>query len=592
MTTNMQTRLDRLRAAMVAADLDGWVIGREDMFQGEEVPPGEERLQYISGFTGSAGMAVVLADHAGLFSDGRYSLQMGVQADPAAWRCHTWPEETVKDWLTPLVAEMGGTTAPRIGVDTRLITQGGFDTLAASMAEAGAELVPHTRNLIDEIWHGRPAMPVAAPFAMADDVAGQSVAEKLAALDMALDEADCQAALITRVDAVNWLVNIRGRDLPCTPVNLAFALYHRDNGLILLAEPGRMAPVMSPEFSVVPLEQFADLLDPKAGYDAEMRLMIEPASLPRALYDLVAASPVEAVAKSCPVTALKAIKNAVELQGIRDAHVEDGVAMVRFLRWLEGITPDQWQESAIADELLRFRQQSPLFLCPSFDTISGAGPNGAIVHYRAIAGQDSALINDNLLLVDSGGHYQSGTTDITRTIAIGTPSDAMRACFTAVLKGHIALAMARFPKGTTGVQLDAVTRGPLWAAGLDYAHGTGHGVGHVLQVHEGPANISKRGAVPLRPGMFLSNEPGYYRTGEWGIRIENLVIVTAEDADGFSGMETVTLCPIDRRLIDPAALTPAECDWVNAYHARLCAALAPRLDADEQAWLTAACAPL
>lgn len=585
-------RLTALRARLRDMDLDGWFVGREDMFQGEEVPPGDERLAFISGFTGSAGFALILADHAALFSDGRYSLQMADQSDKSHWTTHTQPEESLSGWLKQ--QHDGGTIADglRIGIDPALVTVNGYNRIAAAAAAITGRLHPVTDNPIDAIWQNQPAMPPARAVLMDDKIAGETAISKCERLDAALAAAGADAIILSRVDAVNWLVNMRGADLPCTPVNLAFALYHRENGLILLAEPGRLAPVMAGGVTVVPLAQLPHLIDPAAGYTADTKVMIEQASLPQSLYDQLAASGVCLLDKPCPVTALKACKNPVELAGIRRAHTEDGVAMVRFLAWLDAGGATGMSESQIAAHLLSIRQQSPHFLASSFDTICGAGPNGAIVHYRALPGADRKLMSDNLLLLDSGAHYHDGTTDITRTIAIGTPNAAMCRAFTTVLKGHIALAMAAFPADTTGVQLDALARAPLWAAGMDYAHGTGHGVGHVLQVHEGPASISKRGTIAFAPGMFISNEPGYYRTGEWGIRIENLVAVNEPDANGFLSFETVTLCPIDRRLIVVNLLTAAEQEWLNAYHARVCETLSPDLDADHQQWLQAACAAL
>lgn len=585
-------RLAALRARLADMGLDGWFVSREDMFQGEEVPPGDERLAFISGFTGSAGFALVLADRAALFSDGRYSLQMVDQSDPASWTTHTQPDESLGDWLKQQSGRGAIDDGLRIGIDPALVTASGYRRIAAIMTAIKGILVPTADNPVDMIWTDQPPMPAARAFMMDDGIAGESAASKLARLDAAMAAAGADAIILSRVDAVNWLVNMRGGDLPCTPVNLAFALYHRENGLILLADPGRLAPVMAGGVSVVPLARLAELINPVAGYTADTVVMIEQASLPQSLYDQMVASGVALLDKPCPVTAFKACKNDVELAGIRRAHGEDGAAMVRFLAWLDAGGATGMTESDIAAHLLSIRQQSPHFLASSFDTICGSGPNGAIVHYRALPGADRILLTDNLLLLDSGAHYHDGTTDITRTIAIGTPDAAMCRAFTLVLKGHITLAMAVFPPDATGVQLDALTRAPLWAAGMDYAHGTGHGVGHVLQVHEGPASISKRGSLAFAPGMFLSNEPGYYRPGEWGIRIENLVAVNAADANGFLSFETVTLCPIDRRLIRTDLLTAVERDWLNAYHARVRDTLSPHLDADHQQWLQAACAPL
>ncbi|MEC8642170.1 MAG: aminopeptidase P family protein [Pseudomonadota bacterium] len=587
-------KLASLRAILGQRGLDGWYVGREDMFQGEEVPAREERLAFISGFTGSSGFGVILPDHAALFSDGRYTLQMANQSDPYLWQTFTLPEADLDSFLTA-----SGADGARIGIDPRLVTVRGFERLRDSCLKAGAELVADADNPVDALWRdGRPDTQPSRPFRMPDRVAGQSMADKLAALSTHLETARCDAAVISRADAVNWLVNIRGTDLANTPINLLFALYHRGNGLILLADQHRLAPVMegdlANEVAIVALAQFADLIDPRAGYRDGARVMFDPDSLPHLLHAPLVAADIEPVAAPCPVTAMKARKNEVELAGTRRAHIEDGAAMVRFLTWLDSGAARGMRESAIAAHLLTLRQDSPRFLASSFETICGSGPNGAIVHYRAVEGQDSILVEDSLLLVDSGAHYNDGTTDITRTMAIGTPTAEMITAFTAVLRGHIAVAMARFPNGTTGQQIDALARAPMWAEGLDYAHGTGHGVGHVMQVHEGPASISKRGTVPLAPGMLLSNEPGCYRAGEWGIRTETLISVTAPDEDGFMGFETITLCPIDRRLVDVGMLLPAERAWLNAYHARVQAALAPELEREAEclAWLAAACAPV
>ena len=587
-------RLTALRARLAQQHLDGWFVGREDMYQGEEVQPGEERLAYLTGFTGSAGFAVVLMEQAALFSDGRYTLQMQNQTNAAHWSRHTLPEQALADWVQDQAFD-----GLAIGIDLDLVTVTAFARLEKIFADAGARLIGVDANPIDTIWQDQPSPPSPAAFRLDVETAGASMADKVQNLDLALDEAECQAVFISRVDAVNWLTNMRGRDLSCTPVMHAFALYHRENGLVILADAGRLAPVMqddlAAEATVVALADFAQLIDPRAGYDAASRVMIDPASLPQSLFDILQESGVELVRAACPVTRVKAVKNTAELAGTRRAHIEDGGAMVRFLAWVDGLVPGQICETEIVDELLAIRAASPRFICPSFETICGAGPNGAIVHYRAIEGADSALVADSLLLVDSGAHYSDGSTDITRTVAIGTPDERMCHAFTSVLKGHIAVARARFPADTTGQQIDVLARQPLWAEGLDYAHGTGHGVGHILQVHEGPATISKRGTHKLEPGMLLSNEPGYYAADLWGIRIENLVVVTPPDAAGFLTFETVTFCPIDRRLIIAQMLTPAERAFVDAYHGQVESLLMPGLADDAEsvrAWLRAACAPL
>ena len=592
--TATAARMQSLRAAIKNAGLDGWYVGREDMFQGEEVPPSEERLAFISGFTGSAGYGVILDDAAALFSDGRYTLQMANQSDPAVWSTHTLPEASLASWLTE-----AGADGRRIGVDPSLVTVAGYKRLEKACRQAGATLLAQSENPIDAVWGtGRPQRGAARPFRMPDRVAGQTMAEKLVVLDKKLADSGADAVVISRVDAVNWLVNIRGNDLANTPVNLVFALYHRENGLLILGDVASLAPVMegdlANEAAIVALEQFDALIDPRAGYGEGAVIQFEPASLPQALYAPLAACGAKLVEAACPVTVMKAQKNSAECAGTRRAHIEDGAVMVRFLHWLSVGGGNGMAESDIAAHLLSLRKASPHFIASSFDTICGSGPNGAIVHYRAIAGQDSVLQTDSLLLVDSGAHYNDGTTDITRTVAIGTPDAQMRRAFTAVLRAHIAVALARFPAGTTGQQIDSLARAPMWSLGLDYAHGTGHGVGHVLQVHEGPASISKRGTEALLPGMLLSNEPGCYQAGAWGIRTETLVIVTAPDDKGFSGFETVTLCPIDRDLIDADLLLPTERDWLNAYHAEVMEKLAPELAGETACldWLTAACAPV
>ena len=587
-------RLAGLRDILAARGLDGWYVGREDMYQGEEVPAAEERLAFISGFTGSAGFGLILGGSAGLFSDGRYTLQMSNQSDGDHWQCFTLPEAGLGSFLAGEDLE-----GARIGIDPRLVTVNGYARLAKQLTAAGGSLVAEEENPIDALWHGeRPAPPVSCPFRMPDRVAGKSMTDKLAELDDRLAQVGCDAVVISRADAVNWLVNIRGTDLSNTPINLLFALYHRENGLILIGDITRLAPVMEGDLAnnaaIVPLAQFGELIDPRAGYDDGAKVMFDPDSLPKALHAPLVNAGIDLAEAPCPVTAMKALKNPTELAGTRRAHVEDGAVMARFMCWLDSGAARGVRETAIAAHLLALRKASPRFMASSFETICGSGPNGAIVHYRALPGADITLTEDSLLLLDSGAHYNDGTTDITRTVAIGTPDAEMIHAFTAVLRGHIAVARARFPEGTTGQQIDVMARAPMWSVGLDYAHGTGHGVGHVMQVHEGPASISKRGSVPLAEGMLLSNEPGFYRAGGWGIRTENLIAVNAPDNDGYFSFETITLCPIDRRLIDAGMLLAEERAWLDAYHARVHAELTPELEGEDEvlAWLDAACAPL
>ena len=585
MPEKLATRLERLRAELAKQRLDGLIIGREDMFQGEEVPLGDERLGYISGFTGSAGFALITAYAAVLFSDGRYSLQMISQTDPAYWQCHTLQKYSLNDYLDE--HSLDGLT---IGIDPRLVTMTGYARYADSISKASGQLTALHANPVDAIWWDQPAMSAPAAWRMSDAVAGQSVADKLQLLADDLRQRNLRAVLLSRVDAVNWLVNMRGGDLPCTPVNLCFAFFDCDHGLTLLGDSDRLVPVMDQDIAVKPLADLPDLLASCAG-DA---VLIEPDSLPQALSIEIAASDVEMVEGDCPVTPKKARKNQVEISGFRLAHYHDGVAMVKFLHWLSGIKPTSYTESQIATRLEQFRSQQPEYLRPSFSTIAGAGPNGAMVHYRAMAGKDRTLSDGDILLLDSGGHYQTGTTDITRTLLIG---DALANCdvahaFTHVLRGHIALAMAYFESGATGQQLDGIARAPLWAAGLQFAHGTGHGVGHVLSVHEGPASISKRGSEKIEAGMVLSNEPGYYLTDQYGIRLENLVVVRQASSPDFLCFETLTLCPFERRLIRAELLSTIERQWVDDYHQKVLEELTPFLPQKCQTWLAAACKPL
>ena len=584
-------RLVALRQSMVKAGFDGWIVGREDMYQGEEVPAGEERLAYISGFTGSAGFAVVLEKTAGLFSDGRYSLQMETQTSQDDWQCNTIPDMTCENWLKAKQLAEGFT----IGIDARLVTLSGFERFERAVVAAGGKLLSHSENLLDAFWQDRPPMPPAKIWQMPYKSSGKTVTEKLDDLGKQLQENDCEAVLITRVDSVNWLVNMRGADLPCTPITLCFALFHRQSGLHILLDEVRfcqmLSPVLGNRVTASPLANLPALLE-KIGED---RIMVDAESLPKVLFEQILASPVKTVQATCLISTAKACKNETELEGFRAAHRRDGVAMVEFLCWLDQAIqmPDiGFFESEIATRLLSFRQQQDGFISPSFNTIAGSGPNGAIVHYRAIVGEDRQLLADDMLLLDSGAHYCDGTTDITRTITTGIPPNRAITAFTHVLRALICLAQAKFPYGTTGQQLDAITRAPLWAADMDFAHGTGHGVGHVLSVHEGPASISKRGTIALETGMVLSNEPAYYQNGEWGIRIENLVTVGAASDAGFLHLETITLCPFDRRLINKALLNTDEISWVDQYHHTVEAELLHYLSDAAKLWLRNACHPL
>ncbi|MDC3234421.1 M24 family metallopeptidase [Candidatus Puniceispirillum sp.] len=587
MADNRSLRLANLRQLMTRAGFDGWIIGREDMYQGEEVPPGEERLAYLSGFTGSAGFAVVLGKKAGLFSDGRYSLQMEAQTNTDDWQCNTIPDVDFEDWLTAVQLNDGF----KIGIDGRLVSVSGFEWFERAVLAAGGKLVSHSENLLDKMWPNRPQISHGAIWQIPEKSAGKTVAEKLDELGNQLQDFACEAILITRAEAVNWLANMRGADLPCTPIKLCFALFHRRIGLYIFGDYTELLPVLSDTVKAAPLANLPALLNTIG----EGGLMIEAASLPKIIYEQILESGVKTTQATCLISKAKACKNEAELDGFRAAHRRDGVAMVEFLCWLDQKMQKPnafFFESEIASKLQAFRQQQDGFIAPSFDTIAGSGPNGAMVHYRAITGEDRQLRVNDILLLDSGAHYDCGTTDITRTITTGAPPAETPIAFTHVLRAHIKLAETKFPKGTTGQQLDAIARAPLWAAEMDFAHGIGHGVGHMLSVHEGPASISKRGKVALEAGMVLSNEPGYYRNGDWGIRIENLVVVNVANNPSFLQFETITLCPFERRLIDKSLLNTDEISWINSYHREVSAALLPYLSVQAKEWLKAACCPL
>ena len=587
LTDRRSSRLANLRKLMTKAGFDGWIIGREDMYQGEEVPAGEERLAYLSGFTGSAGFAIVLGKMAGLFSDGRYSLQMEAQTNKDDWECNTIPNVNCEDWLK--AAQLSDSF--KIGIDGRLVSVTGFERFERAVRAAGGTLVSHSENLLDKLWLDRPQISHGSIWRIPHKSAGKTVAEKLDKLSNQLQEFDCEAILITRADSVNWLANMRGTDLPYTPIKLCFALFHRLTGLYIFGDEAALRPVLSDTVKAVPFATLPALLQTIG----ESGLMIEAASLPKVMYDQIIESAVKTTQTTCPVTKTKACKNDAELNGFRVAHRRDGVAMVEFLCWLDQkmeVPNSGIFESDIAKKLLTFRQQQDGFIVSSFNPIVGSGPNGAIVHYHAIAGEDRRLRANDILLLDSGAHYECGTTDITRTITIGTPPEGAATAFTHVLRAHIRLAETKFPKGTTGQQLDAIARAPLWAVEMDFAHGVGHGVGHILSVHEGPASISKRGEVVLEAGMVLSNEPGYYQSGDWGIRIENLIVVNVAIEPSFLQFETITLCPLERRLIDKTLLSRGEIGWVNSYHQIVLASLLPHLSGPAKVWLKAACRPL
>ena len=587
-------RIGLLREELAARRLDGFIVPRADEHQGEYVPSCGQRLAWLTGFAGSAGMAIVLRDRAALFVDGRYTLQAAAQVDPALFEIRHLIDEPPAKWLAAVLAKDAA-----VGYDPWLHTPHDVERLRAGAERAGATLRVVDGNPLDRVWPGRPAAPLAPVVAHPSEFAGESAAAKRRRLGRGLAEEGIAAAVLTMPESIAWLLNIRGGDVSHTPLPLSFAILRDDGSVRLFIERRKLAPGLERHLgnavSIEPPDHFGPALDALAV--SGMRVQADPATAASWVFDRLEAAGGRIHRAADPCLLPKACKNSVELDGTRAAHRRDGAAVTRFLAWLAREAPNGGlREIAASDRLEAFRREGEHFRDLSFPTISGAGSNGAIVHYRASPETEKRLEPGTLYLLDSGAQYLDGTTDITRTIAIGTPSPEMRDRFTRVLKGHIALATARFPKGTTGTQLDSFARRALWQKGLDYDHGTGHGVGSYLSVHEGPQRISKApNAQPLLPGMIVSNEPGYYKTGAYGIRIENLVVVQPSPDDGERDMlcfETLTLAPIDRALVDRNLLADDEIAWLDAYHARVRETIAPLVDRETASWLAAATVPI
>jgi Xaa-Pro aminopeptidase len=589
-------RLDALRAELKRQGLSGFLVPRTDEHQGEYVPPRAQRLAWLTGFTGSAGIAVVLAEAAAIFVDGRYTLQVRDQVPAELLEPHHVTESPPHEWIRRRLRR-----GDRLGYDPWLHTIESVERWRAACEKVGAELTPCATNPVDAIWIDQPGPPLAPVVPHDLAYAGRPAADKRAEIAKTLADDGLDAAVLTAPDSIAWLLNVRGGDVSHTPIPLAFALVHADASVDLFVDPRKLGPGLEAHWGdgvrVAGPDGLGPALDALGA--ARRRVLAEPASTAAWIVDRIAAAGATVVRGADPCVLPKAVKNAAELAGARAAHVRDGVALCRFLAWIAGEAPGgRITEMSAADRLDAFRAEGALFRDVSFSTISGAGPNGAIVHYRSTPATDRALAPGMLYLVDSGAQYLDGTTDVTRTVAIGPPTAEQRDRFTRVLRGHVAIATARFPKGTTGAQLDTLARRPLWEVGLDYDHGTGHGVGSYLSVHEGPQSIGKRGsAVALRPGMILSNEPGYYKTGAYGIRIESLVVVESagtppEGECELYGFETLTLAPIDRALIEPRLLTADEATWLDAYHARVRETIAPLVDAGTAAWLVESTRPL
>jgi Xaa-Pro aminopeptidase len=578
--------------------LDGFIVPRADEHQGEYVPACGQRLAWLTGFTGSAGLAIVLRERAALFVDGRYTLQAAAQADTELFEIHHLIDEPPARWLAGAI-EKGMV----IGYDPWLHTPQEVERLKGGAERAGASLEP-VANPIDRIWPCRPPAPLAPVVPHPDRFAGESAPAKRSRLGRALAENGAAAAVLTAPESIAWLLNIRGGDVPHTPLPLSFAILREDASVTLFIDRRKLAPGLDRHLGNSVAIEMPDRLGPALDQlaAAGAPIQVDPATAASWVFDRLEQAGARIRRAADPCLLPKACKNPVELDGTRAAHRRDGAAVTRFLAWLAQEAPKgELREIAASDRLEALRRTGEHFRDLSFPTISGAGSNGAIVHYRATPRSEKRLEPGTLFLLDSGAQYLDGTTDITRTVAIGIPSAEMRDRFTRVLKGHIALATARFPKGTTGAQLDALARRALWQKGLDYDHGTGHGVGSYLSVHEGPQRISKApNAQPLLPGMIVSNEPGYYKAGAYGIRIENLVVVRPSE-EGLPGtqherdmlcFETVTLAPIDRALIAPDLLEKDEIAWLDSYQARVREVIAPLVDPETARWLEAATAPI
>jgi Xaa-Pro aminopeptidase len=592
--SSYEDRLKALREELARRRLDGFVVPLTDEHMSEYVGAYAQRLAWLTGFQGSAGSAVVLPAEAAIFVDGRYTLQVREQVDGQHWSYQSVPQTSTAQWLEQHAPDGG-----RIGYDPWLHTKGWVEAARKALAGKGAELVAVDTNPVDAIWPDRPAPSAARLVVQPDALTGQSSAAKRANIADWLAGKKADSAVLSALDSIAWAFNIRGQDVDRTPVALAYALVHADATADLFVAPDKLDEAVKAHLgNGVRLHDRA-AFEPALKAMAGKTVAVDPERAVAAIFEALSGAGATLIEERDPVVLPKAIKNAVEIAGHKAAQARDGAALSRFLHWLSVEAPKGGlDEIQASDKLQAFRAETGLLRDLSFDTISGAGPNGAVVHYRASDETKRILEPNSLYLVDSGGQYQDGTTDVTRTVAIGTPTAEMRDRYTRVLKGHLAIARAVFPKGTRGGQLDILARQHLWAAGLDYAHGTGHGVGAYLSVHEGPQRIATFGGgdEPLQPGMILSNEPGYYKTGEYGIRIENLILVEERAIEGgerdMLGFETLTFAPYERALIDTDMLDAGEIAWIDAYHAQVRATVGPQLEGDAADWLADVTAPL
>lgn len=586
-------RVADLRAEMARIGIDGFIIPRADEHQGEYVPRCAERLAWISGFTGSAGTAIVLKDRAALFVDGRYTVQGRAQSDASVFDVVATHETSVEQWLEN---HLGANAV--LGYDPWLHTRDGARRIETAARRAGGKIQALDQNPLDAVWADRPAPPAAPVTLHGPEFSGETAAEKIARVQDELKKDKCAGLTVSDPHGLCWLLNIRGGDLPHSPLALGYIFVPAQGQPVLFMDgrklSGETRAALEKSCRIAPVAQFPAGLRDLIGKDQKIRLDAATAGVK--LATLVETWGAVADVGADPIARMKAAKNPVELDGARRAHVRDGVAMARFLAWFDQEAPKGGlDEIAAAEKLEEFRRETNVLCDLSFPSISAAGPHAAMPHYR-VTRDSNRMIEPGIFLIDSGGQYRDGTTDITRTVAVGHVTEEMQDRYTRVLKGHIAIATAIFPKGTTGGQIDALARLPLWQAGLDFDHGTGHGIGSFLSVHEGPQRIAKIGPAPLEPGMIVSNEPGFYKEGAYGIRIENLLVVEPRTIPGgdrtMYGFENITLAPIDVRLIEPSLLTEQEIVWLNDYHAKVRNALSPLVDAQTLTWLESVTQPL
>jgi Xaa-Pro aminopeptidase len=578
-------RLKLLREELSRRGLDGFIVPRADEHQGEYVPRRAERLAWLTAFTGSAGIAVVLADKAAIFVDGRYTLMVRGQTDTALIEPRDLIAEGPGAWL-----EKNAPKGAKIGFDPWLHTAAAIDALGHSVQKAGATLVACTTNPVDAVWQDQPGAPTAKAVPHRFNLAGEAAEAKRTRIAEEVKAKGADALVLTMPDSLAWLLNIRGDDVPHTPFALSFAVLHSDGTADWFLDQRKTSPELIQHLgNAVRLRQPADFAPSLAALTGKT-VAVDPGTAAAAIFAALETAGATTLRIADPCQLAKACKNSIEVEGMRKAHLRDGIAMAKFLAWFAQEAPKGGlDEIGAAEKLEAFRSASEHLTDLSFDSISATREHAAIPHYHVTRTSNLPIKLDSIYLIDSGGQYPDGTTDITRTVIVGTPTNEMKDRFTRVLKGHIALATARFPEGTTGAALDSFARRPLWEAGLDYDHGTGHGVGSYLSVHEGPQSISKRPILQvLKPGMIISNEPGYYKAGEYGIRIENLVVVQdcAEKAEReMLEFETITLAPIDLELIEPLLLTEAEINWLNAYHKRVRESLSRLVDDETRIWL-------